>query len=130
MTNIFNNLHCGCNEVSIDNNFKIDIGSTFNLDVIVYENNDLINRYDLTGILALGFVAKDDPFNPVYIISKSIGSGVTIIDAAQGFARVFLDSTDTAILGQFGGIMYFDVTLIDPLSASFVVSTGHIHLVP
>lgn len=90
--------------------------STIFLDLVAKDNNgDII---DLTGVLSITFTLRQKPDSAAVLITKTLGSGVTVTDATVGAHRVTLDPADTL---DFNGNYVFETKIID---ASSNVSFG------
>jgi len=86
-----------CSTVTAASPLKVVEGATlvFNLRFNTKEN-DVVEPFDLTGATcAVKFMKTDGT-----ILSKSIGSGVTVVSAALGKVSVTLSTSDTALLTQ------------------------------
>ncbi len=74
---------------------------------------------NLTGC-AIAFKAVSS-VGAVLTIEKSVGSGVTITDAASGSFRVDLDPADTTAIGVDGGSLKYSIRV--------TVDVNHVHTV-
>jgi len=106
------------------------MGFDFSFDVLVYDTAERTAPYDLSTILAMVATLTNDPVSPTVTLTKAIGTGVTIVDAPNGRARVDIDASDTLSLGAYGGIMYYEVVLTDAGSNDFLVAAGSLVLTP
>ncbi len=75
--------------------FRLFIGDDQNLNVTVLDDDG--NIVDITSASAIDWTMSADEFASA-VISKSLGSGITITDGPNGVFRVTLDTTDTESL--------------------------------
>lgn len=125
MTNIFRQPSV----TVVKREFPITVGETFQFDAYVYQDPKLTKQFDLTGS-DLTFTAQDDRVNPTLTVEKTIGAGIFVIDALTGHVRVTLTAEDTAILGQYGGVLQFDLNLTDGDSLPWTIAKGKLILQP
>jgi hypothetical protein len=109
--------------------FPITVGETFQIEAYVYEDPKLTKQFDLAGS-DLTFTASDDRVNPTITVEKTIGSGIFVVDAVTGHVRVTLTAEDTAVLGQYGGVLHFDLNLTDADSLPWTIAKGKLILEP
>lgn len=85
----------------------------FNLYFFQPAPNEL-ERQDITG-WTIWFTAKRklSDADGSAIIRKTTTSGITIVDAANGWAQVLIDSSDTGALEDRDIMLYFDVQIKD-----------------
>ena len=128
MTNIFRK-DCKCDTAVAREEYSVRVGDSLQFDAYIYENTELEDLFDLTGS-TVEMLLVDDKINPSVSVTKTVGDGITLIDEVNGHIRIILDPTDTASLGIYGGIMYYDIKLTDTNTNLFTVSSGRIRLVP
>lgn len=110
-------------------NFTIDVGESFFFDAFIFNEIGHIDtmELDITG-LTITFTAVDDILTPTLSVSKTVGMGITILDAPSGHLRIELDPIDTLILGVFGGRMYYDVSVADDQGTLYIALRGNLYL--
>lgn len=97
---------------------EIDAGGTHTLSLTL--RNADATAFDLTNCTRLEFVARQAIGDSSTTISKTLGSGVSIVSAAGGTATVTLASSDTLSLS---GAHVFDIHAVVS-SVRYVVLRG------
>lgn len=107
--------------------FPLVAGDSHLIEFAVTENGVAA---DLTGATALrwGCVKRraDGTFTGAAVVTKALGSGVEITDAAGGVIQVTLDPDDTAELPA--GAYYHELELTDAGGAVITLATGTLNL--
>jgi len=86
--------------------FKTIVGDTLRIRVALYTDETRSTPLPLAGKL-LTFGAVDRNIDPTISIVKTIGDGITVVDAAQGSALILLGPGDTALVGASGGVLQY-----------------------
>lgn len=106
--------------------FNLQIGETFYMDVFIYEGLE-VDEYNV-GDTVVTFEAKDDSHAPTLFITKVRDDGITVIDDINGIVRIEFTVEDTEILGDGGGRLVYDVSIVDDEGTTFIVAYGNLFL--
>jgi len=113
-----------CSVPTLKEKIIINAGDYLEFDVFVTAPIGPEGALDLTGC-TVSFTAADDLFDPDEVIEKSnLTSGVIIISAVDGQARIILESADTLTLGPRGGFMFYEIKLEDTEGRIFTIASG------
>jgi hypothetical protein len=80
--------------------------------------------HSLSGIQALSFTAKNNKSDTTAVISKSLGSGLTVTDAANGIAVLTIDPADTSSLTCDPDVLWWDLIVKDATDAVYTLNSG------
>ncbi len=107
--------------------FTIHRGDTVTLNVVVTASGAV---YSLVGC-SMWFTAKAaysvaDPGQ----FQKTLGSGITYTNAAQGLAQVVISPTDTSTLGNTKTLLLYDCQIKDSSGRIFTIASGNLIVLP
>jgi len=106
-------------------NFDMYSGNAKVLVFTVYDkpNGDVVN---ITGATAVKFqIFHDSPATGDPVVSKTLGSGITLSDPTNGQFTVTLTSVNTS---GFSGRYYYEAEVTDSSSRVETVATGYINI--
>jgi hypothetical protein len=86
------------------------------------------NPFDLTGA-GLWFTAKTSPAATAVVFQKTLGTGITVTDAAQGTGVIHLEPGDTSGLPSRQVPLYFDLE-IEVAGAVYTVAAERLVVEP
>lgn len=89
-------------------------------DFNVIVKNDAGTAIDLTGF-SISFVVSPH-VNATALVTKTVGNGIAITDAAAGKFTVSLSDADTDLRGRY----YYECKATDPDNNDTTILTGHI----
>lgn len=89
--------------------FDLWSGDDATLTIAVTDENDAI--VNLTGATALAWILKRSEHASAILVTKGLGTGVTVTNALGGIFTVDLDAADTDILTK--GDYYHEAQIID-----------------
>lgn len=115
--------------IKLHEKYPVVVGDTFTFDLFLYSDPQLERVMPLANN-QLTVVAADERVKPTMVITKTIGSGITVIEEEIGHVRVAFTPSDTESLGAYGGTLYFEVKLEDEDSNVFTVARGSLALQP
>lgn len=102
--------------------------TTVRLSVTVTDANDA--AVDLTGVQSIAYglygVAPAKDFEAPPVITKTLGSGVTVTDAVNGVFQIAIARTDTASL--WPGDYYHQTEVLDAAGDQYLAMTGTFRL--
>lgn len=86
---------------------------------------------DLTGASGIRFTAKDraSDADADAVITRTVGDGVTVTNAAGGIVRVQLEAADTSALSAPLSLVY-DLQLADASGGIYTVAAGRLEIKP
>jgi hypothetical protein len=79
---------------------------------------------NLTGVQSIAFSVAT-PYDRKALFSKQLGSGVSVLDAANGKIRVNLTEVDTEKLS--GGVFYHETKITDSANVTFTPMKGNLY---
>jgi hypothetical protein len=115
--------------ITLHKKFPVTVGDAFSFDAYLYSSPQLQQPLPL-GAGTYTLEATDDSTNPTVLITKTVGSGIVVLDADLGHIRVFFTDVETASLGQYGGILVFALKFTDEDGNTFTVAKGSLLLQP
>lgn len=105
-------------------NFTMHSGDDKTLQFTVKDQDGVV--VDITGAsITWAFAAR---VGATAIASKTVGSGITITDAAAGVFQVTIDAADTASLT--GGVLYHEAQLVDSGGVKSTIAYGDMTILP
>lgn len=115
--------------ITLHSKFPVPVGDSFEFDAYLYSDPQLERPLPL-GVGTLTVNVTDDKQKPSYSTSKTVGDGITVVDADLGHVRVRFTPTDTNSLGDYGGTLYFEMKYEDDDGNPYTVATGSLALTP
>jgi len=108
-------------------NFSMNEGETRDLQITIFDldadptgntRKDLTNVQSITWNMCIGrnCIHNNDP-----IITKTLGEGITLVDASQGEIAIAIDLVDT---DEKQGVYWHQATVVDTNSKTSTVTTG------
>lgn len=86
--------------------FNTVSGDTLRIRVALFTDDTRSTPLNLTGKV-LTFGVADRAVDPLVSFQKTVGDGITVLDAGQGSALVVLGPADTALVGARGGVLRY-----------------------
>jgi len=109
-------------------NFTIKRGDTVQFSGTITQGGTAL---DITGA-SLWFTAKnqyvDDDVSAIF--QKTIGDGITVVNAAQGLITILLSPSDTTGLSKVKTILVYDLQLKDTNSKIYSIASGNLVVEP